>query len=109
MVVASPVPVQITEEAEHFVLEMGLQEPLLRMLDEIPKRFPGVHSIDVFMEYIVDEAGRPVVTLQVPRQLPVERADPVLRQWGQWVSETFPPQVLEHLGVMPLYLEAHAG
>lgn len=108
MVVASTVPVQITEEAERFVLEMGLHEALLRMLDEIPKRFPGVHSIAVSMMYVVDEGNRPSVILHVTRELPASRPDPTSRQWDRWVVEAFPPEILEHLTVLTLYVDAHA-
>lgn len=104
----STIPVQVSEEAARHIEQLGIQEPFQRMLDEIPKRFQAVHWIKVGLEHIVDEGGRPVVAIDVAREYP-GGDDSSGRQFDRWVIETFPTEIWEHLVVMNIYVDAHAG
>src|SRR5580704_16897536 len=102
MIALSTIPVQVSEEATRYIEQLGIQEPYQRMLDAIPKRFQAVHWIKVGLEHIVDEAGRPVVAIDVARVYP-GRDDPSGREFGRWAIETFPPEIWEQLGVNVTY------
>jgi hypothetical protein len=102
----STIPVQISEEATQHIEQLGLQEPFQRMLDEIPKRIQEIQWIKVGLEHIVDEEGRPVVAIDVARVYP-GRDDPSGREFGRWVTETFPPEIYVHLGVDVTYVDPH--
>jgi hypothetical protein len=108
MVALSTIPIQVSEEAAQYIEQMGLQEPFQRILNEVPKRIQTIQWIKVVLEHIVDEANRPVITIHVARVDP-GCADPSGREFGYWETETFPPEILEHLGVNVTYVEAHAG
>ena len=101
------IPAQVSEEAAQYIERMGLQEPFQRMLKEIPKRIQAIHWIEVGLEHIVDEANRPVVVIHVARVYP-GRDDPSGRDFGAWETETFPPEICEHLGVHVTYVDAYA-
>jgi hypothetical protein len=105
MIALSTIPVEVSEEAARYIEQLGLQEPLQRMLDEIPKRFQAVHWIKVILEYIVDEGNRPSVAIDVAREHPGAGDDPSGRQFGRWVIETFPPEIWSHLVVMDIYVD----
>jgi hypothetical protein len=107
MTTLATIPVQISEEAAQHIEQLGLQEPLQRMLDEVPKRIQAIQWIKVGLEHIVDEAYRPVVSIDVARVYP-GCDDPSGREFGRWETETFPPQILEHLGVHVTYVDTHA-
>ena len=108
MTALSTIPVQISEEAAQFIEQLGMQEPFQRMLDEIPKRFQAVHWIKVVLEHIVDEGGRPVISLDVARDYP-GRYDPSEHEYGRWKLETFPMEICEIFAVMDIYVDANAS
>jgi hypothetical protein len=110
MIALPTISVEVSEEAAQHIEQCGLQEPFQRMLDEIPRRFQAVQWIKVGLEHIVDEAGRPVVAIDVARVYPGRDGDdPSGRQFGRWVTETFAPEIWQHFGVMNIYVDAHAG
>ncbi len=102
------VPIEISEEAALHIEQRGLQEPFQRMIDEIPRRFQAVQWIKVVLEHIVDEANRPVVSIDVARVYP-GRDDPSRHLFDRWAIETFPPEVWEQLGIMYVYVDANEG
>lgn len=107
MIALPTIPVEVSEEAAQHIEQLGLQEPFQRMLDEIPKRIQAIQWIKVVLEHIVDEAYRPVVSIDVARVYP-GCDDPSGREFGRWETETFLPEILEHLGVHVTYVDADA-
>ncbi len=108
MVVVSTIPIQVSDEAARHIEQMGLREPLQRLLDEIPKRIKTVQWIKVGLEHIVDEGGRSLVAIDAARVYP-GRDDPSGREFGRWVTETFPPEIWEHFGVNVTYVDPVRG
>ena len=89
MIVASSVPVRVSEEAAQFIEEMGLQEPFQRMVDHIPRHFHGVQSINVVLEIFQDQTCDPRVILEVTREDPGLEKDLSDSEFDRWVIENF--------------------
>ncbi len=106
---SATIPLTINQEAADFIADKALQKPFHHILDNIPKRIPGVQAIAVSLQEPYDLGGEARVILDVTRDHPGLTDDPTERQWERWVVENFPPEEFEHFVLLTIYKTFHAG
>jgi hypothetical protein len=110
MITSATVPVRVTPDAAARVADLGLEDPMRRMIDYARQLLPEATRIEVVL-YERDEAGEPPgVAIEV--YTPFHSFDPTARtrgKIGDWLVSEFPPQVLEHLLIDHLPEGPNAG
>lgn len=93
------VPVTITPEAEARIAELGFQRELEQMIAHLHAIVPELAAIEVVRELPYDTEREPVsITAYSDRAFTT--GDNTSARLTDWVLETFPPQVLEHVVIL---------
>ena len=103
MVIASDIPVRISEDAARFIAETGIHEPLQRVMHHIPRHFRGVQGVNVVLDLSPDQSSGPCVVFEVTREDPGVEKDESDWEWRRWEIESFTPEHLEHFVVFSYY------
>lgn len=103
MVVASSIPVGISQEAAQFIEEKGLHQPFRRMLGHIPVHFRGVKSMKVVLDICHDDSCGPGVVIEVTRSDSGLADDESDWEWRKWEIANLEPDELEQLLVLSYY------
>lgn len=108
MPVTEAIPLTITPEAAAYVVELGLQEPFEQMLGQV-RQVPGLRSLRVWLQPPYDLGGGPSVIMEGVRDDPRLADDPVDRDFADWQSKQFPPDVFQHFTLLTYYGSEHVG
>ena len=105
---ATDVPVTITAEAEARITELGMRKELEQMIAHVREVVPELTAIEVEIAERYDTGGEPGINIRAYSDRPYDAEDKTSWNLIRWAVETFPPQVLEHLCVLPSYGRPHA-
>jgi hypothetical protein len=98
MAAATGVPLTIEPDAAARVAELGMKAELERMLDHTRQVVPKLQHIRVTLIPPYDTGDEPYLTIEATRGGTYAGDDPTQRKWGDWVINTFPPDVWRHFG-----------
>jgi hypothetical protein len=98
----STIPVTVDQEAAAYVQELGMQAPFEQMLEHTRQTMPGLRAIHVEFQPAYD-VEFPCILLRATTDDPHLEDDPSECAWGQWKSDTFPPEVCEHFVLLVNY------
>jgi hypothetical protein len=102
------VPVTVTPEATQRVAELGLQRELQQMIEHTLQTVPGLRAVNVVIALPYDTDDETSVTIKAVRDLPDQPlADRTDSQWGEWKTQTFPPDVCWYIRMMTAYGADH--
>ncbi len=104
---ATTVPITVEPEAAARVKELGLEEPLQRMLEHTRDFVPGLLTIQVTLEFDPDEVRDPTIVLWPCRRDPGLEDDDTDRSWGRWLAAHYSPDVNRHFVLISLYESAN--
>ncbi len=93
------IPITVEPEAATRIAELVFSEHMDRMIDHARETVPQIQRIEVVMNYRYDDPSPDGVYIHVWSD---HSCDPDLKDWEEltsWMIETFPPEVLEHLGM----------
>lgn len=90
-------PLTITPEAAARIAELGMQKELEQMIAYVREMVPGLNAIEVTIEECYDTRDETGVRIEAYSDQVFEPEDNTSAKLDEWVVETFPPQVLEHL------------
>ncbi len=108
MSASTEVPLMITPEAAARVAELGMQKELEQMIAQVREVMKGLVAIEVKIAECYDSRDETGVSIEAYRDGPYDPEDKTSRNLIGWAVETFPPQVLEHLCILPSYGNPHA-
>ena len=94
---STDVPLTITPEAAARIAELGMQKELEQMIAYVREKVPGLNAIEVTIEECYDTRDETGVRIEASSDQVFEPEDNTSATLDEWVIETFPPQVLEHL------------
>lgn len=97
------VPCRVTDEAEAYVVELGLQEQFAEMLEHTRQTVPGLKAIEVNLEPSYDLGWGPCVLIEATMDDPHLDDDPTIREWAHWKSSHFSPEVSQHFTFLANY------
>jgi hypothetical protein len=104
---AATIPMTITDEAAARVKELGLQCELDQIIEHARQTLKGLRRLRVVLE---DDPNwpkdDPLVTIwAIHEPIPPEKWTDLTawHEWGKWMYETFPPQVLNYLHLTSVY------
>jgi hypothetical protein len=100
MSASTDVPVTITPGAEARIAELGMRKELEQMIAHVREVTPGLQAIEVTVAECYDSRDVPGVSIDAYSDRVYEPDDTTDRDTIRWEVETFPPQVLEHLGIL---------
>ncbi len=109
MAAALIVPLTIEPEAAARVAELGMQAELDRMLEHTRQVVSKLQHIRVVLEPPYDTGDEPYLTIEATRGGSYAGDDPTQREWGDWLVNSFPPDVWRHFGLLVLYGTSDAG
>jgi hypothetical protein len=99
------VPVQVAEDAAARVERLGMRRELEQMIEYAQQTTPGLRRIWVRLEYnpeCVHEEPQVVIWLQRDEP-PANTYDRTWRARSEWCFRTFPPGVLNEIGMTDVY------
>jgi hypothetical protein len=102
------IPVTVTPEAAARIAELGMQAEFEQMLANTLRTVPDLVRIKVEREEPYDTGGEPAIGIWTYTDRPYAPEDRSWRDWDEWAIRTFPPRVLEHFSLLPVYLPSHA-
>lgn len=108
MSASTDIPLTIAPEAAARVAELGLQRELEQMIEHVREVVTGLVAIEVVIAECYDSRDETGVSIEAYRDRPHDPKDKTFWNLNRWAVETFPPQVLEHLGILPSYGNPHA-
>lgn len=102
MATVATIPVTIQPEAAAFLAEIGQERELEMMLEHAKATIPHLRALDAVL-HDFPETGPPGLTIDAHREPydgPFGRAD---REFGDWMVETFPPEVLQSFSLLSFH------
>ncbi len=100
MSASTDVPVTITAGAEARIVELSLRNEVNRMIAYVREVVPGLQAIEVTVAECYDSRDEPGVSIEAYSDEVFKPEDTTKQEMISWVVDTFPPQVLEHLGIV---------
>ena len=97
---STDVPVVITQEAEARLAELGMRPQAEQMIAHVREVVPGLTAIGVEIAECYDSREETGVSIGAYSDRVFEPGEYPLGKVAYWAVRAFPPQVLEHLGVM---------
>jgi hypothetical protein len=98
MSASTEVPLTVTPEAAARTAELGMQRELEQMIEHVRQVVPGLAAIEVTIAECYDSRDEPGVGIVAYSDEAFEPEGAATRhKLDEWVVDTFPPQVLEHL------------
>jgi hypothetical protein len=95
-------PVEITAEAADQIVRLGLRLKYAQMIEHIRRVVPELSRIevDLWERYELGEPAEPSpVAIDVYRTGGTAAVDETHRELRRWCVRTFPPEVVQHLGI----------
>ena len=106
MATTAELPVHVSEQAEHRILELGLLPQFQAMVEHTKQSTPSLRSISVSLDDQAGEDDSPILILAEIEEFNVSApgmADESTEwRWDRWAIETFPPDVLRHFCMMAI-------
>ncbi|HEY7158138.1 MAG TPA: hypothetical protein VH575_29570 [Gemmataceae bacterium] len=93
---STDVPLTITPEAAARIAELGVQKEFEQMIAYVREMVPELTAIEVVRELPYDTDWEPISITAYSDQV-FATGDNTSAKLAKWRTETFPPQVLEHL------------
>jgi hypothetical protein len=109
MKTGTPVPVQITPEAEQHVAALGRGGELERMIEHAGRTMAGLRHLRVTLEQPQEESDEPRVVLWAYKGKRGPGHDPAAEQFGAWKVNAFPPDVCRHFVLLTVFGDAPGG
>jgi hypothetical protein len=104
------IPVTISPEAAERLAELGMQAELERMLEHTRQTVPGVYAIRVVLRPVYDCYENTGIQIEaVMEESSWDPEDRTWWEWGDWLHQTFPPQVTEHFEMWLSPEKRHEG
>jgi hypothetical protein len=103
------VPLRISQAAAVRVTELGMQREVDMMLEHTCQSFPGLQAIKVTLAPPSDPEDDPRVILEAVMKDRGLNYDSTQKDWGQWLVDTFSPEVCRHFCLLTSYGDADAG
>jgi hypothetical protein len=103
---AATIPVTVAEDAAARVAALGMQREFEQMIEHAKQALPGLRAIRVTLEYDPECPTNPpgvVIWAHRDDSLWKGKLDPAEEDYTSWKISTFPPEVLWHITVMPVY------
>jgi hypothetical protein len=98
MSASTDVPLTVTPEATARLAELGMQRELEQMIEHVRQVVPGLAAIEVTIAECYDSRDEPGVSIEAFSDEAFEPGGAASQdKLEEWVLDTFPPQVLEHL------------
>jgi hypothetical protein len=107
--VTATIPVTVAEDAAAKVDKLGLRPQLEQMLEHARHTTPHLQALRVTLEHDPGcPTNDPQVVIWAKRSdvPPSDVLDPVDGDWARWQTETFPPQVFQHVVLISVYGDA---
>ena len=103
MAVTTNIPCTINPEATAHVAELGIQHDFDRMVEHTLYSIPELRRVEVILESASedDDESRVVIVSYLPAL--GNGPDSTMWQWGQWVIDTFSPDVWRHVAMITLF------
>ncbi len=101
-------PVTVTPQAAARIAELGFHKQVEQMVDHA-RSLPDVIRIEVVLNDRYDMGGEPGVAVQAWADRSFETAEPLTRKLIDWMIDSFPAEVLEHLHLAYYRGGSHAG
>jgi hypothetical protein len=96
------IPVEISSQARAFVEAVGQGEELAAIIDWARHLVPGLRSIEVVLDDATVDMP-PAIVLWTHRDDVGPDDDPTLRNWIEWMTVTFPPEICQNFTLLPVY------
>src|SRR4051812_44835886 len=100
MATTNTVPVTVTPEAKAWVAKLGMQRELEQMVEHTIQTVSGLRSIEVTVTEAPWFKDEPTVVIHAHRPHPGGEDDSTDRDWGQWLVNTYPPEICTHFVLM---------
>jgi len=97
---STDVPAIITPEAEARLAELGMRKEMEQMVAYLRETVPGLTAIGVEIAECYDSREETGVSVIAYSDRIFEPGESVSDKVDSWAVEKFPPQVLEHLGIL---------
>lgn len=97
---STEVPVTFTPEAEARLAELGMRPQAEQMIAYVREAVPGLTAIEVTIEECYDTRDETGIRIEAYSDRVFEPGVNSSAKVDDWVVNTFPPQVLEHLCVL---------
>jgi hypothetical protein len=94
------VPLTVTLEAAALIAELEMEAEFEQMVEHTRRTVPFLRRIEVVLDLPCDMGDDPRVTIEAWRREPLPADDATQREWGDWLVETFPPDVFRYFGMM---------
>jgi hypothetical protein len=111
MTTSATAPVTVTPEAAARVQELGMQREFEQMLEHIRQTVPDLLRIEVELQYLVDEPETPPAVMMYAYRPynPDDLGLHITREWDDWRTDCFGPEVRIYFSMALCEEAAHAG
>jgi hypothetical protein len=96
------IPVTVTPEATARLAELGFQQELDLMLQHTLQSVPALRSVAVQLALPYDTGEEPTIVIEATANLDATGICQAEQQWGNWVINTFPPQVWAYIRILTI-------
>ncbi|MDR3633940.1 MAG: hypothetical protein P4L84_09055 [Isosphaeraceae bacterium] len=105
MATTAEVPVNVSEQAEHRILELGLWPQFEAMVEHTKQATPSLRSISVSLADQAGVASSILILAEIAEfnvSAPGMADESTEWRWDRWAIATFPPDVLRHFCMMAI-------
>jgi hypothetical protein len=102
MPTVATIPVTIQPDAAALLSKLGQERELALMLEHAKATIPHLRALDVVL-HDFPETGPPGLTIDAHRDPYPGPSDRAGRAFGDWMVETFPPEVLQNFSLLSIH------
>jgi hypothetical protein len=101
--IASTIPITVTDEAKEFIAQLGTQREFEQMLEHTLQSIPDLRSIEVVLDPDLSGEIGPGIVMWAHRPDTGDAEDPTNWNWGAWKVRTFPPEMPMDIVMLSFY------
>jgi hypothetical protein len=102
MSTTTAVPITMSPEVRRFLDQLGQAVVLEQMIDRARHIVPGLRSIEVVLDEATEEMP-PGIVLWVHRDDSGSGEDRTHRNWIDWMTATYPPEVCQNFTLLSVF------